>query len=144
LDSRFSIAARSCLKENRDVTEKPASGPCGCGAARLRVGPDYAADATRSGRSNGHDHISNRRTFRNPAGRAGTFSTQGSIDLTSEFFNPQGTNGRSCASCHIPEDAWSINPGTLQQLFDETDGTHPVFNSRRRWIRAPCSRQGRG
>ena len=90
--------------------------------------PDHAADAARAGRSS-HDHISNRRTFRNPAGRAGTFSTQGSIDLTGEFFTAQGTNSRSCASCHLPEDAWSINPGTLQQLFDETGGTHPVFNT---------------
>jgi cytochrome c peroxidase len=101
------------------------------GAALLVLAwaPEYAANAIRSGGANGPDHISNRRTFRNPAGRAGTFSMQGSVDLTSEFFNPQGTNGRSCASCHIPEDAWSINPGTLQELFDETDGTHPVFNT---------------
>ena len=26
------------------------------------------------------------------------------------------------------KEAWSINPGTLQHLFDETGGTHPVFN----------------
>ena len=64
----------------------------------------------------------------NPGGKAATFSTQGNVDLTGEFFQAQGTNGRSCASCHIAEDAWSINPGTLQDLFDETGGTHPVFN----------------
>jgi mono/diheme cytochrome c family protein len=70
----------------------------------------------------------NKDTFRNPFGRAGTVSTQGAIDFESEFFKPQGTNGRSCATCHTPEDGWSINPGTLQRLFDDTDGTHPVFN----------------
>jgi len=64
----------------------------------------------------------------NPGGKAATFSTQGAVDLTGEFFQAQGTNGRSCASCHIAEEAWSINPGTLQDLFDETGGTHPVFN----------------
>jgi cytochrome c peroxidase len=64
----------------------------------------------------------------NPGGKAATFSTQGHVDLTGEFFQAQGTNGRSCASCHIAEDAWSINPGTLQDLFDQTGGTHPVFN----------------
>jgi cytochrome c peroxidase len=72
--------------------------------------------------------ISNNLLFRNPGGKAATFSTQGSVDLTGEYFQAQGTNGRSCASCHIPEEAWSINPGTLQHLFDETDGTHPIFN----------------
>ena len=65
---------------------------------------------------------------RNPGGYAATFSTQGLVDLTGEYFQPQGTNGRSCATCHIPEEAWAINPGTLQRLFDETAGTHPVFN----------------
>jgi len=64
----------------------------------------------------------------NPGGKAATFSTHGAVDLTGEYFQAQGTNGRSCASCHIPEEAWSINPGTLQDLFDQTGGTHPVFN----------------
>jgi hypothetical protein len=50
------------------------------------------------------------------------------VDLAGEYFQAQGTNGRSCATCHVPEDAWSINPPTLQRLFDETAGTHPVFN----------------
>ena len=45
----------------------------------------------------------------NPGGKAATFSTQGNVDLTGEFFQAQGTNGRSCASCHIAEEAWSIN-----------------------------------
>ncbi len=72
--------------------------------------------------------ILNNHPMRNPGGEAATFSTQGSVNLTGEYFQPQGTNGQSCASCHIPEDAWSINPGTLQSLFDETEGTHPVFN----------------
>ena len=74
------------------------------------------------------DIIPNNHPERNPGGKAATFSTQGAIDLTGEYFHAQGTNGRSCASCHIPEEAWSINPGTLQHLFDETGGTHPIFN----------------
>ena len=72
--------------------------------------------------------IDNNQPIRNPGGAAATFSTQGFVVLTGEYFQVQGTNGRSCASCHIPEEAWSINPGTLQRLFDETEGTHPVFN----------------
>ena len=74
------------------------------------------------------DSIPNNLPVRNPGGAAATFSTQGLVNLTGEYFQAQGTNGRSCASCHIPEEAWGINPGTLQQLFDETGGTHPVFN----------------
>jgi cytochrome c peroxidase len=74
------------------------------------------------------DAIPNNRPAPNPNGAAATFSTEGSVDLTGEYFQAQGTNGRSCATCHIPEEAWGINPGTLQRLFDETDGKHPVFN----------------
>ena len=75
-----------------------------------------------------HFPLDNNQPIRNPGGAAATFSTQGFVVLTGEYFQAQGTNGRSCASCHIPEEAWSINPGTLQRLFDETEGTHPVFN----------------
>lgn len=74
------------------------------------------------------DSIPNNHPNPNPGGKAATFSSQGSVNLTGEYFQAQGANGRSCASCHTPEDAWSINPGTLQNLFDDTDGTHPVFN----------------
>jgi cytochrome c peroxidase len=72
--------------------------------------------------------IPNNHPAPNPGGKAATFSTQGFVDLTGEYFKAQGTNGRSCVTCHTPEEAWSINPGTLQSLFDETDGTDPVFN----------------
>lgn len=64
----------------------------------------------------------------NPSGLSGTFSTAGIIDLTGEYFQAQGTNGRSCATCHVPQDAWSINPGTIRLLFARTGGTHPIFN----------------
>ena len=72
--------------------------------------------------------IENNHRFRNPGGRAATFSTQGRVDLTGEYFQAKGTNGRSCVSCHLPSDAWSINSGTLQRLFQKTGGTDPVFN----------------
>ncbi|HSE38896.1 MAG TPA: hypothetical protein VLG74_16465, partial [Blastocatellia bacterium] len=75
------------------------------------------------------DALPNNLPHPNPGGKAATFSTQGEVNLTGEYFQAQGSNGRSCASCHIPEEAWSINPGTLQDLFDETGGTHPVFNT---------------
>ncbi len=86
------------------------------------VGP---VDATNS---KAKKQIPNNHPMWNPGGKAATFSTQGFVELTGEYFQAQGTNGRSCASCHIPEEAWSITPGTLQHLFDESDGTHPVFN----------------
>jgi mono/diheme cytochrome c family protein len=64
----------------------------------------------------------------NASGISTTFSARGFVDLTGEYFQAQGTNGRSCSTCHTPQDAWSVNPGTIARLFAETDGTHPIFN----------------
>ena len=64
----------------------------------------------------------------NGGGFSTTFSPRGFVDLTGEFFQPQGTNGRSCATCHVPQDAWSITPGMIGLLFASTGGTHPNFN----------------
>ena len=50
------------------------------------------------------------------------------MDLTGAFFTPQGTNARSCSTCRLAQDAWSITPGTIGMLFASTDGTHPIFN----------------
>ena len=74
------------------------------------------------------DILANNLPQHNPGGLDATFSTQGSVDLTGEYFQAQGTNERSCASCHTASDAWSITPATLQELFDATNGSHPVFN----------------
>lgn len=96
----------------------------------LAVGLAYYLRSTRTAPTSSkfHGSIPNNHPLPNPGGEAATFSPKGSVDLTGEYFQVQGTNGQSCASCHIPEEAWSITPGTLQHLFDETGGTHPVFN----------------
>ena len=94
----------------------------------LAWGPGYAGAQDRREGDRVETSIDNNHRFRNPGGRAATFTTQGSVSLTGDYFLPKGTNGRSCVSCHIPAEAWSINPGTLQRLFKKTDGTDAVFN----------------
>jgi cytochrome c peroxidase len=64
----------------------------------------------------------------NAYGLSSTFSTQGFVDITGEYFQAQGSNGRSCATCHVPQNAWSISPDTIRLLFDQTGGSHPIFN----------------
>jgi cytochrome c peroxidase len=71
--------------------------------------------------------LPNNQLMQNPGGEATTVSPKGSVNLTGEFFKARGKNGQGCVTCHIPEEAWSITPATLQRLFDETDGRHPVF-----------------
>src|SRR6266581_1426502 len=60
--------------------------------------------------------------FPNPSGFASTFSTAGRIDLTNEFFQDLGANGRRCVSCHLPSAGWTIVPSQVQAIFDRTLG----------------------
>jgi len=71
--------------------------------------------------------LPNNKLFKNPGGFAAAASTEGYIDTSNEFFTPQGSNGRSCVTCHAPEDGWSLNPDTITALFEESDGLAPLF-----------------
>jgi hypothetical protein len=65
--------------------------------------------------------------FLNSAGAAATYSTAGAIDLDNAFHVPQGANGRSCESCHLPEAGWSIRPIDVELRFLFTAGKDPLF-----------------
>jgi cytochrome c peroxidase len=64
----------------------------------------------------------------NQAGTAATFSTAGFVDLNNPFHEPQGTNGRSCESCHLFETGWSVLPAEVELRFWLTNGKDPIFN----------------
>jgi hypothetical protein len=71
--------------------------------------------------------LSNDVPFRNGSGFLATFSTRGYVDLTNEFFQDLGTNGRTCESCHRPEEGWTITPAGVRERFERTGGTDPIF-----------------
>ena len=73
--------------------------------------------------------IANEKPMSNAGGFAATFNKEGdgTLDLTNEFHTPQGTNGRSCGSCHVPSAGWSITPRQIEAMFKATDGTDPIF-----------------
>ena len=66
-------------------------------------------------------------TARNDSGFAATISTNGFIDRRNPFFRELGANGRSCVTCHQPQEGWSMTPKGLRGRFDHTQGTDPVF-----------------
>jgi cytochrome c peroxidase len=72
--------------------------------------------------------LANNVPFMNANGVSATVSTQGAVDLTGEYFQAQGSNGRSCGTCHIAQDAWSITPETIRSRFARTGGLDPIFN----------------
>ena len=73
--------------------------------------------------------IPNNLPFQNPTGIATTISTNGAIDLTNEFFQDLGTNGRRCVTCHQPSEGWTVTPEGLQKRFEDTGGTDPIFRT---------------
>lgn len=67
-------------------------------------------------------------TFSDASGVQRTLSTS-PIDPGNPFFQDLGTNGRSCFSCHRPDQAWTIGPPELKARFDATGGLDPVFRT---------------
>ncbi len=65
----------------------------------------------------------------NASGVAVTLTTAGSFDLTNPFFQDLGTNGRSCVTCHRPDEAWTVTPSGLRRRFDRTKGLDPIFRT---------------
>ncbi len=62
-----------------------------------------------------------------PSGSIGTVSATGSIDLGNPFFQSLGTNGRSCASCHIQGNGWGLSAATAQAIYLSSGGSDPLF-----------------
>ena len=63
----------------------------------------------------------------NGSGFAATFSKAGVIDRSGPFFQSLGTNGRSCSSCHLPAEGWTITPAGVQARFEQSQGLDPIF-----------------
>jgi cytochrome c peroxidase len=74
--------------------------------------------------------IPNGTLLRNPSGASETFSTTaGGIDETGPFFQSMGTNGRTCASCHLPSEGMSISAAGVRERFAITRGQDPIFRT---------------
>jgi cytochrome c peroxidase len=58
-----------------------------------------------------------------------TFNVNGPTNTQGAFFQSLGTNGRSCSTCHVPDQAMSIAPPQIRQRFEETRGRDPLFNA---------------
>lgn len=56
-----------------------------------------------------------------------TYSTAGGIDRSNPFFQNLGSNGRTCASCHVASDGWTVTPRDLEARFNMSEGSDPVF-----------------
>jgi hypothetical protein len=65
-----------------------------------------------------------------PSGVLASVATRGSlVDHNNPFFESLGTNGRSCATCHVASQAWSISAPDVRRRFDLTAGLDPIFRT---------------
>src|SRR5439155_347079 len=71
--------------------------------------------------------VRNLKPFSDDQASLTTYSTQKRIDLSNPFFQQLGTNGRSCAGCHVISDAWSLSAAHVQQRFQASQGLDPIF-----------------
>jgi hypothetical protein len=66
--------------------------------------------------------------YANALGRVGLVNTSGELATAGHpFFEALGTNGRACVSCHQPANAMSLALTSIQQRWNATAGTDPIF-----------------
>ena len=67
-------------------------------------------------------------TYDNADGQAGIWNKSGAVRTDGHpFFEPQGTNGRACVSCHQPANAMGVAASAIREQWNLTGGKDPVF-----------------
>lgn len=73
--------------------------------------------------------IGNLQLFLDPNGFVATYNINGNINTKGAFFQGLGTNGRSCATCHVASQAFSISASDVRLRYILSRGTDPLFAS---------------
>ena len=63
------------------------------------------------------------------ANGTGAGDSSGVGNPNTAFFASLGANGRTCGSCHVAGQGWTITPAGVQAVFDATAGTDPLFRT---------------
>jgi hypothetical protein len=72
---------------------------------------------------------SNQLAFSDKEGVQQTITTAESFDFDNPFFQDLGTNGRTCFTCHQPDQAWTVTPSKIKERFETTRGLDPIFRN---------------
>jgi hypothetical protein len=68
-------------------------------------------------------------TFNNALGKLGILNADGPIDMKEHpFFQPLGSNGRACVTCHQPSDSMGLSLASIRQMWDLSKGSDPLFS----------------
>jgi hypothetical protein len=67
-------------------------------------------------------------TYDNDRGQLGVLNASGPLDTKGHpFFEPIGTNGRACITCHQPADAMALSVRSIRERWAATGGKDPLF-----------------
>jgi cytochrome c peroxidase len=69
----------------------------------------------------------NLQLFFDTAGIIGTLDVNGPVNEQGAFFRSLGTNGRTCATCHVASQAMSLSAKGIQLRFAQSRGQDPLF-----------------
>jgi cytochrome c peroxidase len=90
---------------------------------RMRVFPD-----SDSGAQPTPSVIPQRSMDADASGVVSTYQPGGAtLTSSNSFFQNLGTNGRTCFTCHQPQDGWTVSAQTVQARFNASLGTDPIF-----------------
>jgi len=63
-----------------------------------------------------------------PTGAVATFQPKGAtFTFNNAFFKDLGTNGRTCFTCHQPQNGWSVSAADVAKRFAASAGADPIF-----------------
>jgi cytochrome c peroxidase len=62
-----------------------------------------------------------------PTGTVRTYADGGPIDTRGAFFQSLGTNGRTCATCHVIDEGMGLSAAGARARFQATRGADPLF-----------------
>lgn len=73
-------------------------------------------------------YLTRSENFDDPDGEIGLVNRNGPVQTEGHpFFEPLGSNGRACVTCHQPANAMSVSTAALRERWDATGGRDPVF-----------------
>src|SRR5262245_55992128 len=88
------------------------------------AGVALAAQGTRSGswwNPGGGEVLPASASYGNPSGEIGILNTGGAVATKGHpFFEPIGTNGRACVTCHQPSNGMSLSAAAARERWSAT------------------------
>ena len=96
-------------------------------AAALGLSAALASASFAGPKSGGGRPAAKLESFPDPTGVFETLSTSGRVDHRGAFFQSLGTNGRTCGTCHVPDQAFGLSAAAATRTFRHTRGQDPLF-----------------